>query len=327
MRPGAPSRVDSSVLERVGVNPFRTRFHWSVGVGAPVLQLASATGGRRAGIPARPTLLTGGVGSGRRTTLDRIVEQAAIAGWRTRRVDAGTDDLDDAAELAPDGGGHTGVLVAVDELHAASRAGCAMVFAAIERAAGSNRAMPVRVVVSATHRSSLATEPRTLEGFDELVLVLDLAGLAAAFGAAAASHGRELGIDAAQALHEASAGVGQVALEHAAVAWDATGGDIITAERVAAIGPQVVAARLAHMRSMYSSRFSLSERRYMRAIASYGTNQARLDDVQCRLRELSRFEISDSMLDAVSTELVRQGVLIVCEGVATIAVPGLAYAL
>lgn len=333
MRAVATRWADGSVLERVPVNPFRTTFHWSLGPGAARLELRSDPDARPAVIPEHPTLLTGGAGSGRRATLDRLAEHATRAGWFVVRAGAGTDGLDgvaSAVSTVAHRGAPAGVLVCVDDLHAASRAECEQLFATIAPNDRMPGHPPLRFVASATHRSSLAIDQPALGplhgSLHDVELVLDAGGLANAFGAVASAHGRELRIDAALALHAASAGVAGLALEHATAAWDATRGDILTAERINAVRAHVEAARQARMRATHASRFSLGQRRYLRAVASHGTNHARVEDVTRSLRELTRFEITDSMLASVSNELVRQGVLMVRDGVATITTPGLAFA-
>ena len=112
----------------------------------------------------------------------------------------------------------------------------------------------------------------------------------------------------------------------AAAAWDATRGEVVTSGIVAAVRPNVDSARRARLCASQLSRFSLGQRRYLRAVSAHGGRQMSVSDVQRTLSECARFELTKSMLDTVSGALVRQGVLIVHEGLVTIAVPGLAQA-
>jgi hypothetical protein len=326
----AARRTDGSVLERARPNPFRTTASWSLGPGGPVLELASTTS-VRARIPDRPTLLTGGSGPERRATIDRIVDEATRSGWLVERVDARgrgrhIGDALERTRAALLGAGSRGVLVCIDDLHAAEGAECEALLSAITTSARTQRELPVCAVASAAHRSSLATHSPATDVFDEIDLRLDVSNVVAAFGSAASEHGRMLHSDAANAIYEASDGDAGTALELAAAAWDATRGDVVTSGIVAAVRPNVDAALRARLRASQLSRFSLGQRRYLRAVSAHGGRQMSVSDVQRTLSELTRFELTESMLDAVSGALVRQGVLIVHEGFVTIAVPGLAQA-
>ncbi len=288
MRAAATRWAPGSVLERAPVNPFRTTFHWSLGPGEARLELASATDRRPTSIPEQPTMLTGGAGSGRRATLDALAEHAASAGWCVVRTDAGDglDGVASAVSIAMHRRVHVGVLVCVDDLHAASRTECEQLFSVIAPGDDMPEHPPLRFVASATHRSSLAIDQSTLGelcgALRDVELVLDAGGLAHAFGEVASVHGRALGVDAVLALHAASGGAAGVALEYAAVAWDATHSEVLTAECVNAVRAQVEAARQARLRATHSSRFSLGQRRYLSAVASRGASHARIEDVSRR---------------------------------------------
>jgi hypothetical protein len=181
----------------------------------------------------------------------------------------------------------------------------------------------VRVLASATHRSSLPGEPRTSAFFDDVPLVLDAAELAHVLGSIAVDHGRVLDLDAAWAIHAASGGVAAVALALMAAAWEAARSEHVSHDDVTSVRGQVEASLRTRLRASRAMSLSLGQRRYLRAVAMHG-GRAATEDVRRALRELTRFDISDAMFDAVSSALVRQGALVVDAGVATIAVPGLA---
>ena len=214
-----------------------------------------------------------------------------------------------------------GILLVVHDLHAARRGESEALLAAAAAVMAYNAGF--RAIVSATHRSSVATEGATRDAWTELPLLLTAATLADVLDRAAARDDRRFTPDAIDALLRASGGVAELALAHAATAWDSTQAAAITADRVAVAGERAEAAFTSALRAAYSTQLSLGQRRYLRAVLAHGESGADLDQVAQELTDVTRFGLSEAMLDTVLVALVQHGLLFVHDGRARVAVPGL----
>lgn len=214
-----------------------------------------------------------------------------------------------------------GVVLVVDDLHAAARRESEALLGAAAAVAAYKASF--RAVVSATHRTSVATESATRHAWLETPLELTSAALTHVLDSVAERHERRFAPDAVGLLLRASSGSAEVAFAHAALAWESTDSTVISAERVEAAGERADVAYTAALRERWSKELSLGQRRYLRVVSDHGERGADIDAVTRTLDDVTRFGWSASMLDLVLTTLVQRGLLIVNDGMARIAVPGL----
>ena len=370
MRSRASWRSETTQHDRSRPNPFRAPFHWDIAPDRLRLELAAGDGPAGVTLPARPTLLTGGVAHGARATIDAIVGCAAVERWAIARVAARPehrlrsavaaglehavetiardhtgditaarmrtiveafrsstepDDLTYAPVLgalaAAAADARWGIMLAVDDVHAAHRRESEPLLGATAAVMAYNPSF--RSIMSATHRSCVAIEPATRDIWVEVSLTLTPNALADVLGGVAARHDRCFAPDAVDALYRASDGVPDFAFTQAAGAWDSTRDPVISAARVTAAAERADAARAAQLRATWSTQLSLGQRRYLRAVAEHGERGADIEIVARDLGGVTRFGLSPSMLDGLLTLLVQRGLLVVHEGMACIAVPGL----
>lgn len=370
MRSRASWRSETTQRDRSRPNPFRAPFHWDIAPDGARLELAAGDGLAAVTLPARPTLLTGGVAHGARATIDAIVGRAAVEHWAIARVAARPGQrlrpavaagLDHAVEtIERDRAGdvtaarmHTiveafrsstepddltyapvlgalaaaaadarwGIMLAVDDVHSAHRRESESLLGAAAAVMAYN--VSFRSIVSATHRSCVAIEPATRDTWVEAPLTLTTNALSEVVESVVARHDRCFAPDAVDALFRASDGVPDFAFTQAALAWEATRDPVISAACVTAAAERADAARTARLRATWSSQLSLGQRRYLRAVAEHGERGAEVEIVARELGGVTRFGLSPSMLDSLLTLLVQRGLLVVHDGMARIAVPGL----
>ena len=370
MRSRASWHSETTQRDRSRPNPFRVPFHWDIAPDGSRLELAGGDGPAAVTLPARPTLLTGGVAHGARATVDAIVGRAAVEQWAIARVAARPGhrlrpavaaSLDHAVEMIararsgevtaarmhtiveafrsstePDdltyapvlgalaaaaAAARWGIMLAVDDVHSAHRSESEALLGAAAAVMAYNTSF--RSIVSATHRSCVATEPATRDTWVVVPLTLTTNALTEVLEGVAARHDRCFAPDAVDALFRASDGVPDFALAQAALAWMSTRDPVISAACVTAAAEPADAARRARLRATWSSQLSLGQRRYLRAVAAHGERGAEVEIVARDLGGVTRFGFSPSMLDGLLTLLVQRGLLVVHEGMARIAVPGL----
>ena len=372
MRSRASWRSETTQRDRSRPNPFRAPFHWDIAPDGSRLELAAGDGLAAVTLPARPTLLTGGVAHGARATIDAIVGRAAVEHWAIARVAArpghrlrpavaaGLDHAVETIARDADGNGDVtaarmrtiveafrnsaepddltyaqvlgalaaaaadarwGIMLAVDDVHAAHRRESESLLGAAAAVTAYNTSF--RSIVSATHRSCVATERATRDTWVEVPLTLTTNALTGVLEGVAARHDRCFAPDAVAALFRASDGAPDFAVDQAALAWTSTRDPVISAACVAAAAEPADAARTARLRATWSSQLSLGQRRYLRAVAEHGERGAEVEIVARDLGGVTRFGLSPSMLDGLLTLLVQRGLLVVHEGMARIAVPGL----
>jgi hypothetical protein len=281
------------------------------------------------GAPLRPRVLAALEGA-----VDTIARhgagEASVAALRSVlvsfRASPDPDDLAYAVALgalaAAAGEARWAIVLVAEDLHAARRADSEALLAAAAAVVGYEPAFAA--IVSASHAATVATQVATRRAWADVALRVTTDVFADLVDRVARCHGRRFDDSAIDALVRAGHGAATFVLAHAAVAWESTVEDTITAAQVREAGVGATEHGTADLRRAWTAHLSLGQRRCLRAVAADGSRAVGLDEVARRLGDGTRFGLSGGMLDTVLTSLVQRGLLIVHDGTAELAVPGLA---
>ena len=217
--------------------------------------------------------------------------------------------------------GQAGLFVTVEHLHAATRDESDALLRAL--AAMAAHAEIARAVVTATNAQCVGTDRSTRAAWIDVPLVAtrDQVGQVLA----EAHRERTFDLDAVEAVHRLCGGVAELALAHAAAAWDATSAPTIGVAAVAAGIRPAAAHWTAALRERWAPQLSLGRRRYLQSLHGVaGTEWAVVDDVHSRITTATRFAPSPSALESMLDGLVRDGLVVVQDGYVRLAVRGIA---
>lgn len=299
---------------------------------APGMRFAVARCGATPGAALRPLVIA---------ALDRAVETvteadpSGPAGSRMRAVletfrsTPDPDDIDYAPVLAgltaAAGEARWGLVLIVDDLHAAARRDSQ---ALLDTAATVARRTPsFRPIASASHAATVGIDVATRRGWDDVPLRVRTATLTELVGRVAWRHHRRFDDEAVDALVRAGRGIASYVLAHAAATWESTRSETITADQVRVASARDGDPTLAELHRTWTAALSIGQRRCLRVVAQDGDRAVDVDEVARRLGHGTRFGLSGGMLDSVLTSLVQRGLLIVQDGRAELAIPGIAVLL
>ena len=215
-----------------------------------------------------------------------------------------------------------GMIVCVDDLNAADPSEACLLLRAFARVATPGATL--RVVVSTTQRGGLDASGDPTAAWNEVSLHLTRDDLAEVVDRAALGHERQFTAKGIDALAQASQGVAEIAFDHARLAWDDTFDTRIDTQHVAAVRERADLARATALRAQWSARLSLGQRRYLRALVDRGIDGVAPDDMLDAFGDVARVGLSPATLDSVLAKLVQLGLVVVHDGCARVALPGLA---
>lgn len=240
-----------------------------------------------------------------------------------RGLDARAGALTAALDALAGGAAGLGtvVLLVIDDLHAAPRRDSEAVLDALGTVAASHDGFGA--IASASHTATVGVDPASRARWTEVPLRVGAAAFAELDARVDACHGRSFEPRAIDELVRAGDGNLALVLAHATAAWESTSGPCISVEQVHAARGRAALATGAELRSSWTGRLSIGQRRCLRAIAQDG-GASEVDAVAQRLGDGARFGLSSGMLDTVLCSLVQRGLVVVHDGVVELAVPGLA---
>jgi hypothetical protein len=215
-----------------------------------------------------------------------------------------------------------GLFVCVENLHAATRTESDSLLRLLAHLAEQTAA--ARAMVTATGVQCVATGAATRRGWIEVPLVATRDETANLLHEGERA-GRAFADEAIELVHRYAGGVAEVALLHAAAAWDAGHGPSIPVTAVEQTGREAAGRWTAGLRTRWSGRLTLGQRRYLRSMyATAGNEWVFVEEVHGHLRDATRYTQVDAALDTTLGALVREGLVVVQDGAARIAVRGLA---
>jgi len=215
-----------------------------------------------------------------------------------------------------------GMIVCIDDLHAGDLSESCQLLRALRGVATSGSSL--RVAASTTHRPGGDSLGDATAAWSDVSLHLTRDDLAEVVDRAALGHDRQFTSKGIDALAQASQGVAEIAFDHARLAWDNTFETRIDSEHVAAVRERADIARATALRAQWSARLSLGQRRCLRALAERGADGVSRDHMIEALGDVARVGLSPATLDSVLAKLVQLGLVVVHDGYARVALPGLA---
>lgn len=216
-----------------------------------------------------------------------------------------------------------GVFVCVEHLHAASAPESEVLLSTLAELSEATGAL--RTVATATSAHAVGTERATRTAWIDVPLAATREQVAQVLGEARRV-GRTFNADAVEVVHRYCGGVAEIALTHAAVTFDMTCTEELTARDVEQTARRAETMWTARLHERWAGRLSLGQRRYLQALhAAAGAEWAVVDQVHDGLcRGGTRFAPSTAALDATLDALVREGLVMVQDGYVRVAVRGLA---
>lgn len=216
-----------------------------------------------------------------------------------------------------------GVFVCVERLHAARAAESEVLLRTLVAMSEDTNAL--RALATATSAHAVGSERATRTAWIDMPLAATREQVARVLDESR-HRGRRFDADAVEVVHRYCGGVAEIALTHAAVAFDAAYTEEITAGIVEQTARQAETMWTARLHERWAGRLSLGQRRYLQALhATAGTEWVLVDQVHGGLsRGRTRFVLSAAVLDATLTGLVREGLVMLQDGYVRLAVRGLA---
>jgi hypothetical protein len=215
-----------------------------------------------------------------------------------------------------------GLFVCVENVHATTRVESDALLRLLAHL--SEQTAAARAMVTASGVQCVATDAATRRAWIEVPLSATRDETANLLHEGDRS-GRAFTDEAVELVHRYAGGVAEVVLLHAAAAWDASHGPSIPVGAVEQSGREAASRWTAGLRARWSGRLTLGQRRYLRSMyATAGSEWAFVEDVHGHLRDATRFAQVDAALDTTLAALVREGLVVVQDGAARIAVRGLA---